>query len=177
MRNHDLLGKTEQEWYEIYEAFINGVPVGNIDTKTGETHLISYGNGTDVYWAYQHAKGDRELKIFYNPPVSVCEGYLYRSQNENRFEFAERMYNTSKEDRLKLIQESVKHRGDYDLKHDRYVKFLETLKAAINGRKVERTHYDYSDSRGYWVDSDASDLICNGMYSNNFRIGHEFFKE
>ena len=179
MGKYDLLGKTEQEWYKIYEAFIDGVPVGNIDTKTGEIHLISYERGADVYWDYKHGKdeGDSELKVFYNPPVSVCEEYLYQSRNENRFEFAERMYKTSKEDRLKLIQESVKHRGDYNWKHDMYVKFLETLEAAINGRKVERTDYDYSASRDYWIDSNASDLICNGMYSNHFRIGHEFFKK
>lgn len=34
-----------------------------------------------------------------------------------------------------------------------------------------------SASRDYWTDSNASDLICNGMYSNHFRIGHEFFKK
>lgn len=157
------------EWYKLYKDFINSVPMGSIDEKDGEMHLINYNECNELY---KYVKGDfGTFKIFSEPSISVCEKLAYCSGDENQFEFEERVNNMSYEKRLKMIDKHNKDRGDYKWHlAQRYGKYLKVFRAALMDKKIERKYYSSDD----WEKISIDNLIECGPSAIDYRIVGEY---
>ena len=171
MNKVDLLGKTEMAWYNLYKDFIDSVPMGSIDEKTGEMHVINYNNCNELY---KYVRGDfGAFKIFSEPSISVCEHIAYCSERENRFEFEDRVNNMEYDKRLDLIRKRNQQRGDYINLRKTYGKFLKAFREGILGKQIEESTWDYDYEREVWKRTTVENLIECGP-RRDYRVKGEY---